>query len=71
MGEVSRFAQISRLGGCAVKELYETPEAKLIGFAPMKAIAAGWDWSKSVTGGSTDSDIDADWGDNPEGSFGK
>ena len=54
-----------------MKELYETPEAKLIGFAPMKAIAADWDWSSKLTGGSTDSDIDADWGDNPEGSFGK
>lgn len=52
-----------------MKELYETPEAKIIGFAPFKAIAASWDWSKDVVGGSTDSDIDADWGENPEGSF--
>ena len=59
------------LGGCTVKELYETPEAKLIGFAPLNAIAADWDWSKSVKGAAGSSEIDADWGENPEGNFGK
>ena len=55
-----------------MKELYEAPEAKLIVFAPMKDIAnADWDWSKSVKGSAGSSEIDADWGDNPEGSFGK
>ena len=54
-----------------MKELYETPEAKIIGFAPFKAIAASWDWSQDVVGGNTDSDIDTYWSENPEGSFRK
>ena len=62
-----------------MKELYEAPEAKLIGFAPMEKLASDWDWSKSVPGATeepfadnSDSQVDIIYpGENPEGSFGR
>ena len=60
-----------------MKEQYEAPEAKLIGFAPMEKLASDWDWSKSIPGAtedplaiSDDSQVDVIYPSNPEGSFG-
>ena len=52
-----------------MKAVYEAPEATLIAFAATTAVAADWDWSRTVEGFSSDSDIDADFGNNPEGDF--
>ena len=59
-----------------MKEIYEAPEAKLIGFAPLEKLAADWDWSKTVKGSSDEeftegpSDLDVIYPNNPEGPFG-
>ena len=63
-------------GADEMKENYEAPKAKLIGFAPMARLAADWDWSKTVKGSSeeetfnSDSEVDIVYPSNPEGSYG-
>ena len=57
-----------------MKEIYEAPKAKFIGFAPMENLAADWDWSKKFADGdtteTTSSQIDITLpGNNPEGNF--
>ena len=57
-----------------MREVYEAPEAKLIGFAPMENLAANWDWSKKFADTddvveTTTSEVDVVYPSNPEGSY--
>lgn len=56
-----------------MKEIYEEPKLQIIGFLPKEKLAAeDWDWAASLEddSGNTGSEVDVEFGNNPEGNFG-